>query len=313
MRNKIIFLLSLLTFISLLSGTTLGNEANIKQNINQLDDSLNGKILKSKKVKVNKNLLNEFDKTIIDKHSFYKIRYLSDGLEVVGYMVRPRKEGNYPVIIYNRGGNREFGKIKKSTLAFFSYLASEKYVIIGSQYRGNDGGEGREEFGGKDVNDVLNLVPLVKSLDCTQQNKIGMLGLSRGGMMTYLAIKNDIDIDAAVVMGGVTDLIQNYNERGEKMREVLEELIGGSPSKYEQEYKKRSAYYWPEKIDKPTLILHGKFDWRVDVSQAKKLANKLEKLNKTHKLIIYKDDHGLTNSINKWTKEMYKWFDKHLE
>ena len=37
-------------------------------------------------------------------------------------------------------------------------------MVVASQYRGNAGGEGKEEFGGKDVNDVLNLLPLLESL-----------------------------------------------------------------------------------------------------------------------------------------------------
>jgi hypothetical protein len=37
-------------------------------------------------------------------------------------------------------------------------------VVVASQYRGNGGGEGHEEFGGAEVHDILNLIPLAKSL-----------------------------------------------------------------------------------------------------------------------------------------------------
>lgn len=42
-----------------------------------------------------------------------KIKYLSDGLKVVGYIWKPKNsEGKkLPVIIFNRGGNREQGKL----------------------------------------------------------------------------------------------------------------------------------------------------------------------------------------------------------
>ncbi len=33
-----------------------------------------------------------------------------------------------------------------------------------------------------------------------------MLGLSRGGTMTYLAIKRGISVKAAAIIGGVTDV-----------------------------------------------------------------------------------------------------------
>ena len=37
-------------------------------------------------------------------------------------------------------------------------------MVLASQYRGNDGGEGLEEPGGADVNDVVTLVSLASSL-----------------------------------------------------------------------------------------------------------------------------------------------------
>src|SRR5690348_10353068 len=41
--------------------------------------------------------------------SFSRITYLSDGLKVKGYIAVPKKPGKYPCIIFNRGGNRDFG------------------------------------------------------------------------------------------------------------------------------------------------------------------------------------------------------------
>ncbi|MCK4561808.1 MAG: hypothetical protein KAT78_02790, partial [Flavobacteriaceae bacterium] len=81
-----------------------------------------------------------------------KITYLSDGLKVKGYLVQPNKTDKYPCIVYNRGGNKEFGKLSSKKAVFIlARVASWGYVVAASQYRGNDGGEGKEEFGGKDV------------------------------------------------------------------------------------------------------------------------------------------------------------------
>jgi dipeptidyl aminopeptidase/acylaminoacyl peptidase len=38
-------------------------------------------------------------------------------------------------------------------------------------------------------------------------------------------------------------------------------------------YRKCSAYFWPEKINAPVLILHGGDDWRVKVTQAENWKN----------------------------------------
>ena len=71
--------------------------------------------------------------------------------------------------------------------------------MIGSQYRGNMGGEGKEEFGGSDVNDVLNLVPALSHVEKADTTRMGMYGWSRGGMMTYLALTKTNRMRAAII------------------------------------------------------------------------------------------------------------------
>jgi len=263
----------------------------------------NGKILEQKLITVDSKFKNEID--------CYRIKYLSDGLEVVGFIVKPKKINNkLPVIIFNRGGNREYYKITEETLRILSYYASQNYVILASQYRGNDGGQGHEAFGGKDVNDVLSLIPLAQSLSYTDSTKIVMLGASRGGMMTYLAIKAGADIRAAAVISGFTDLFQTYQERDDKMKKVLRELVGND----DNEYKIRSACYWPEKIDVPVLILHGEDDWRIKVTQAQKLSKKLAAAGKVHKLVVYpKGDHGLKTHQHERDRRILEWFETYLK
>lgn len=279
-----------------------GQAPPLPQNLHSLKNS-NGKIVESRSV----NVKSEWS----DKIECYKIKYLSDGLKVVGFVVKPKTEGSkFPAIVYNRGGNREFGKITKETLKYLCYLSSKNYVILASQYRGNDGGQGREEFGGKDVNDVLNIIELAKSLPFVEPKKIVMLGYSRGGMMTYLAIKHGAKIKAAAVVGGVTDLEQSYDEREEAMKNVIRELVGMNKS----EWEKRSAYCWPEKIDVPILILHGEADWRVKVSQAKKLSDKLKEAGRMHELVVFpKGDHGLDTHHSERDQKIFDWFKRYLK
>ncbi|MES9869810.1 MAG: prolyl oligopeptidase family serine peptidase [Sedimenticola sp.] len=241
----------------------------------------------------------------------YKIVYLSDGLEIAGYIVIPKKvPGKLPVLIFNRGGNRDFGKLTNKSLKYLSYLSSNGFIVLASQYRGVDGGEGKDQFGGEDIKDVLNLMPLAHSLAIADADNTVMLGFSRGGMMTYLAIKNGIKIKAAAVVGGATDLEQTYEERDKKMKRLIRELVGND----KQEWRNRSAYYWPEKINVPVLILHGGKDWRVKDSQARKLAKKLEDHGKEYKLtIIPEGDHGLNKHRRKRNSLIFNWFNSHLK
>lgn len=111
-----------------------------------------------------------------------RIAYLSDGLRVQGYIAEPIAGKDLPAIIFNRGGNREFGALTDArAIRTLGTLAREGYVVVASQYRGNAGGEGQEEFGGTDVNDVLNLIALLEQHPRVDASRIGMYGWSRGG------------------------------------------------------------------------------------------------------------------------------------
>ena len=150
----------------------------------------------------------------LENIDLYEITYLSDGFKIESYAAIPKNvEGKIPVIIYNRGGNRDFGalqlfkgRMKVPVAYFFSQLANEGFIVIGCNYRGSGKSEGMEEFGGKDVNDVLNLIEVVKELPEADTDKIGMYGWSRGGMMTYLTLPKTNDLKAVVVGGSPADL-----------------------------------------------------------------------------------------------------------
>ena len=131
------------------------------------------------------------------KVRLYSIRYKSDDCEVEGYAAVPAQfEGRLPALIFNRGGNREFGALKPSIIC---RLAAAGFAAFGSQYRGNCGGTGREEFGGSDVNDITNLITIALEQSFTRDEAVYMIGRSRGGMMTYLTCARDTRIRAAVV------------------------------------------------------------------------------------------------------------------
>jgi dipeptidyl aminopeptidase/acylaminoacyl peptidase len=246
-----------------------------------------------------------------------RVKYLSDGLKVVGYIWKPKDTAGkkFPLIIFNRGGNQEFGKLLPHFYSgFYEYLANG-FVVVASQYRGNDGGEGKEEFGGADVRDVLNLVPLAKSLGYVDTNNIFMYGASRGGMMTFLALKHGLRVNAAAVVGGLADLTTTQAERPLLVGEVYKQLIPDFDKRGAEAMRERSAVYWPEKITAPLLILQGGADWRVNTkTNALALAQKLHDAGKTYELIVYAgDDHGLSANARDVERRVVDWFKRHLK
>ncbi|MBP1581637.1 MAG: S9 family peptidase [Oscillospiraceae bacterium] len=228
-----------------------------------------------------------------DSVQLYKICYECDGCRVMGYIALPLElPEQLPCCIYNRGGNRDFAYLRPAMICQF---AKRGLAVFASQYRGNVGGTGMEEFGGAEVNDVIRLIDMALAFpwSCSKKS-VYMIGHSRGGMMTYLACARDPRIKAAVVAAGISDSFIMYQSREWDMKEVYHELVGGGPKEKREEFIARSATYWPEKIIPPMLILQGTADWRVTPNQGRKMYRKLKEVGKECKLIIYPGaDHSL--------------------
>lgn len=253
----------------------------------------------------------------LDSINIFAITYLSDGLKINGLLVEPKKQGSYPAVIYNRGGNRDFGALKSIHGALqLGKVAKEGYVVIASQYRGNGGSEGQEEFGGKDVNDVTILPDVLKEVETADTNRIGMYGWSRGGMMTYIALTKTDKIKAAIVGGAVADNFSSIKDRPRMETGVLAQLVPNYAEQKQEALEKRSAIKWADKFPKnvPILMLHGNADWRVKASQSLELALEFEKYRVPYKLVIFEGgDHGISEHRKKADAQVIEWLDTYVK
>jgi len=254
-------------------------------------------------------------RAILDATETKAITYLSDGLRVKGYLVAPKKGETLPCVIFNRGGNREFGALSDLQAAtMLARVASWGYVVVASQYRGNAGGEGKEEFGGRDVNDVLNLLSLLRSVPKADTSRVGMYGWSRGGMMTYIALTRTDQISAAVIGAGMADATEGIKRRPE-METVYAELVPDYAENKEAALAARCAVRWPEKLFKktPILLLHGSADWRVHPTQALTMASKLYENNHPFRLVFFEGgDHGLSEHRDEVDRLVKDWLDRYV-
>jgi len=252
-------------------------------------------------------------KNIKENVDFYRITYKSDGLKVIAFMAEPKSPGKYPCIISNRGGNRDQSKWNSISIPYFlGQMASWNYVVIGSQYRGNDGGEGKEEFGGKDVNDVINLIPVLEKLPKADTSRIGIDGTSRGGMMTYLALKKTCRFKAAVVTSGMADAFINTKSRPEMDKNVFGELVPDYATNKDAALKERSAVFWADQLCKttPLLIMHGSSDWRVPPEEALEMVQKLYESKHPLRFILF---DGADHFISEWKMERFEQSKKHFD
>ena len=214
------------------------------------------------------------------------IEYFSDGLKVRGFIlmaknVQPGEK--LPILIYNRGGNRDWNKICLLDLVWLAKFAQKGYLVLASQYRGTDEDEGEDEFGGHEVNDVKNLIKLAKKLPYADKRNIFIAGHSRGGMESYLVLRKNHGIRAAAIMSGECDLKAGLRSRPDFEGQIYEKLIPNYKENRELALKKRSACFWAQDIFTPVFILQGMDDQAVDPVQAQMMADRLHQFNKTFK------------------------------
>lgn len=236
--------------------------------------------------------------------------YQVDGVEVRGVVVAPKHpdktEQPLPVLIYNRGGNANFGALR-FPVVYHQLItwAEQGYIVIASNYREQD------EFGGADVADVEALMPIIRQMPMADQSKIAMWGFSRGGMQSLMAVRNMPEVKALVFSVGVIDLEKELEFRPE-MERVYEARIPNYAERKQEAMAERSVVNWLDEFpaELPILILHGELDERVHVSNATRFAKLLEQREQPHQLHIYPDAGH--NVFRESFDDMKNWLQQQL-
>ncbi len=250
--------------------------------------------------------------------SLFGITYWSDSLKVKGFLVTPKKKGIYPAIIYNRGGSLDFGSLTDSHasigLGELARLAHSGYVIAASQYRGNGGGEGKEQYGGKDINDVLNLIPILEEESMADTSRLGLWGWSRGGMQSFLTLRTLDRFKALAVGGPSTNLVRSAFDRPILLKN-WNEIIPGINIHRDAVLAYRSAINWVNELprDLPILILQGGADVGLKPEFTLDFAKELSRFKIPYRLIIYENGtHSLRAYRDEFFIQLVNWFDKYL-
>jgi dipeptidyl aminopeptidase/acylaminoacyl peptidase len=256
---------------------------------------------------------------VLEEAVVEQITYLSDGLKVKGYSARPKEPGVYPTLIWNRGGNGDYGSL--DDLTAYLILASTAvwgYVVLATQYRGNKGGEGVEDWGGNDVNDAFNLIELAKQIPECDMSRIAVEGASRGGMTTYRLLTMYDQFKCAIVHAGISD-VRTLMAKKEKFATFVTELLASkTEAEREAELDMRSGVVQASRFPKstPILLMHGDQDKSVPMEQSIVMHEKLDKVgvpNEFHILegaghVALKD--GSYRRIDELRKE---WLERYLK
>jgi len=256
---------------------------------------------------------------IVESTIVEKITYISDGLNVNGYIARPRDKGVYPVLIWNRGGTEEHGALDdvRAHLILAS-TAAWGYVVLATQYRGNVGSDGVEDWGGDDVCDALNMIETAKNLDECDVSRIAVEGASRGGMTTYRALLEYENFKCAIIHAGITDVPSLIKFKPHFGQFVDNRYSGLSDDEKANELRKISAVHFADRLPKqtPILIMHGVEDNIVPIEQSEKLAAELERHGIPHEFIRIEGGTHVAlkdGSYKEIDRRRKAWLEKYLQ
>ncbi|WP_028402978.1 alpha/beta hydrolase family protein [Ectobacillus panaciterrae] len=260
-------------------------------------------------------LPNDFDLPAFELKSMIRQFYGSKELPIteIASSINPKKkdmEAKFPALIYCRGGIGKVGRVKTDWIEQFTSFG---YIVFAPSYRGNEGGEGRDEFGGNENEDVVSAYRLLHSSPFVDTERISIMGFSRGAINAALTAAKITNIHKLILWGGVSDLAQTYEERID-LRRMLKRVLGGTPNKIPGVYQDRSPILMAKHIQCPVLIMHGTQDVQVDFSHGLNMYRTLKELEMNTEMHCYEGyGHHLPPPVHKAAlQRMFDWIDKDL-
>jgi len=220
------------------------------------------------------------------------ITYASGGLAIGGLMWKPKDTAGkrLSLIVANRGGNSDFGPMEPWFYWGWHDALKAGYVVLASQYRGGPGSEGRDEFGGRDVDDVRALLPLAASLGYVDMDNVFLFGGSRGGMQSYMLARSGFPARAMAIRAGLADLFRGAEERPALETRNWAVLMPDYAAGRDAALERRSAARWAGEIKVPTILFHGSNDWRLGTQDSLDVAAGLKRAKTPFELHLYEGD-----------------------
>lgn len=242
--------------------------------------------------------------------------YPSDGLKVKGLISLVPDSQNNPLIVFLRGGNRLFGIVNPGS----DLMCPKQYTVIATMYRGGVS-EGKDEFGGDDVNDVQNLMNFIPELESKlgvkfQNQKVYLIGNSRGAMQMFLALTRFPELQSRfskiVSLSGLLDMNQFIASRPEMEEAFIKDFGLEKGVNEEQWINKRDPILTVTHIKKelPILVIQVKDDIRVSLEEGYHMVQKLQSAgNNVTYWEIENGKHCLGDREDR-TKLILNWFEE---
>lgn len=248
---------------------------------------------------------------------------------IPGYVFTPAKlpEGKkLPAIVMVHGGNHV-----QLTAEWFPWIAGaveRGYIVMYPEYRGSSGHGDliyENNYGVTDLADVLAASAYLAGREFVDPARLGIMGHSRGGMITLRALQVEPKrFAAAVQLAGLSDLVAFMGYKSEARRQDIagQKNFGGKlPDKNLPAYIAVSPAFFIEQIETPVFLISTTGDKTVPYQlHNKRVIEALKAYGKTYGEQLYDNAPGghefpFVDSIEgrDCQKRAFEWFGRYLK
>ena len=244
--------------------------------------------------------------------------------KVEGFLLKPPgfdPQKKYPVKFLIHGGPQgawgEYWSYRWNAQLF----AAAGYVVVQINPRGSTGygqkflDEIRGDWGGRPYVDLMRGLDYVEAnFPFVEKGNVCAMGASYGGYMVDWIIGHTNRFKCAVSHDGMFNTESAWGTTEELFFNEWE--FEGTPWSNRPLYRKWSPHLAAPNFKTPTLVIHGKLDYRLDVSEGFQLFTTLQRLKVPSKMLYFPDEgHWITKPQNSqlWYKTVNDWVDSYLK
>lgn len=246
-----------------------------------------------------------------------------DGLEIQGWLLRPKGQRPYPLVMNVHGGPvwhwhpAWLGRSSRGVPVLM--LVKRGYAVFLPNPRGSSG-RGQDfaryvlgEMGGADTYDYLSGLDHLLAQGIADPRRLGVTGVSYGGFMTAWLITQDARFAAAVAVAPTTNHIAKHLLS--QISQFVALFLADHYTNPGGKYFARSPIMHAHKAKTPTLSICGALDRSTPPEEAVQFHHALLEHGVASGLVTYPEEgHGIRQfpAVMDYAARVVAWFDEHI-